>query len=291
MAYNAFGGFPQQQLPYSKERQDWMGKCKNKDLETKEVPDKHRRYDNHVFLVYMHVNKINGKVYVGITHHANPNKRWGYSGQLYTHCKKFVNAINKYGWNNFDHIILCRTTRERAIVMEQVLIAHYKRLGISYNLADGGEGTNCITDENRRKISERMRTNHPMKGKHHTLEARAKISEAGKRRIYTEEQKKQLLQVAELGRKTMRERGWWITEEGKKRIIEAHSIPVLQLSLEGDIIAEFPSVREADEYIHHGKRHNHIADVCNGKRKTDGGYRWVYKKDYELNKEGGQNEL
>lgn len=279
MAYNAIGGFPPQQLSFNKKREDWLGKCKNPNLNTEELSDPHRKYDNHVFLVYMHINKINGKVYVGITHHANPNKRWGYSGQKYTHCVKFLNAIKKYGWDNFDHYVICRTDKEKAKAIEITLIAHYKKLGISYNLSDGGDGTESITEANRRAISERMQKNHPMKGKHHTPEARAKISEANRKRVYTEEQKEQLRKAGELGRKKMKDRGWKRSEESIKKQVEKISNPVLQLDLSGNILREFPSTRVADEYMNHGKRCNHIADVCNGKRQTANGYRWKYKEE------------
>lgn len=275
MAYSAIGGFPSQQLH---SREDWVGKCKHLGLEVGEYTDPHRKYESHVFTVYMHVNKINGHMYIGLTHHVNPNKRWGYSGQKYTHCVKFTHAIKKYGWNNFDHIILCRTNRERAIVIERTLIAHYKRLGISYNLTDGGEGTECISEKNRRITSERMRNNHPMKGKHHTPEAKAKISEAGKKRVYTEEQKRQIAEAGNIGRETMRNRGYWVPKESIKKIAEKLSKPVLQMDLDGNIIAEFASASIADKTFSNGKGH-HIGSVCNGTRKTAYGYKWMYKEE------------
>lgn len=274
MAYNAIGGAP----PKENGRVEWQKHCNSFGLDTKEFSDPHRKYEDHIFQVYMHTNKINGKVYVGITHHVNPNKRWGYSGQKYTNSNKFVNAINKYGWENFDHTILCRTNKERAVVIEKALIAHYKRMGMSYNLSDGGDGAEAITEENRKKISERMRNNHPMKGKHHTPEARAKISEANKQRVYTEEQKEHLKQVSKLGRQTMLDRGWWMSEEGKKKVAEYHSKPVLQMDLDGNVIKEFKSAVEADRFLSNGKGH-HISDVCNGKRKTAYGYKWKYKEE------------
>lgn len=271
MAYMAIGEL---QTKHNK----WCCACGNTNLEIKETCDPHRKHENHLFLVYMHVNKVNGKVYVGLTHHINPYKRWGYSGESYQHSTKFINAIRKYGWDNFEHIVLCRTNRERAIIIEKTMIAYYKRLGISYNLCDGGEGTSCISEENRRAISERMKANHPMKGKHHTAEARAKISEAGRRRVYTMEQKRQLAEAAKIGREIMRNRGWWMSEEGKKKTAMRFSRPVLQLDKNGNIINEFSSAKEADEFYSSGKGH-HISDVCNGKRKTAYGYIWKYKDE------------
>lgn len=274
MSYSAIGGFPSQQHP----RKNWKSPCVHLGLDTGEHSDSHGKYENHVFLVYLHTNKINGHVYVGITHHVNPNKRWGYSGQKYTHCIKFMNAIHKYGWDSFDHVILCRTNKDRAIAMEMALIAHYKRLGISYNITDGGDGAESISEKNRKIISERMRTNHPMKGKHHTPEARAKIAETNKQRVYTKEHKEHLKEVSELGRWTMRNRGWWMSEEGKRKVSEKHSKPVLQISLDGKVIGEFNSATEADKVLSKGKGH-HISDVCKGKRKTAYGYKWVYKEE------------
>lgn len=77
------------------------------------------------YLVYKHVNKINGKIYIGITG-REPNARWrngnGYKGQSY-----FYNAICKYGWGNFDHIIIRKgLTLEEAELVEKILIKRYK---------------------------------------------------------------------------------------------------------------------------------------------------------------------
>ena len=54
------------------------------------------------YVVYMHKNKINNKVYIGQT--CNIKKRW--SPQAYKGSAHFYHAICKYGWNNFQHIIL-----------------------------------------------------------------------------------------------------------------------------------------------------------------------------------------
>ena len=54
--------------------------------------------------VYTHTNKINGKKYVGQTCQI-PEKRWK-NGNGYKRNPYFYNAIQKYGWDNFEHQIL-----------------------------------------------------------------------------------------------------------------------------------------------------------------------------------------
>lgn len=49
---------------------------------------------------------------------------------------------------------------------------------------------------------------------------------------------------------------------------------VLQLSLTGKLIREYPSVKEAER---NGFNHCNICQCCNGKQKTHKGFRWEYK--------------
>ena len=233
-----------------------------------------------MYTVYQHKNKINGKIYIGITSRI-PHERWGNNGCNYKSSPHFYSAIQKYGWDNFTHLVICRTSKDRAITLERTLIAHYKRLNLSYNIADGGEGAEAVSEETREKLKEIKSKNPPMLGKHHTLEARKRISEAGKKRVYTKEQKIQLAKVAAKGRETMKKDGWESLIKAAKESAIKNSLPVLQLDLDGNVLREFPSTIVADKFCHRGRRQNHISDVCNGKRKTDAGFRWVYKKDYE----------
>lgn len=92
------------------------------------------------FMVYMHINKQNGKRYIGITS-QDPVMRWA-NGKGYYRNKHFSDAINRYGWDGFEHVILSTNLdKESACAMEQKLIEQYKttdkRLG--YNLTTGGE--------------------------------------------------------------------------------------------------------------------------------------------------------
>jgi predicted GIY-YIG superfamily endonuclease len=120
------------------------------------------------YIVYLHISKITGEIYVGYTKNGNsPNKRWK-NGYGYTNCKKFYNYIKRYGWDSFYHIVLCYTSKKRALCIEHQLTKIYKHKNISLNILDGGqEGPSG------------------MLGKHHTLEAKQKIAKASKGRKMT----------------------------------------------------------------------------------------------------------
>lgn len=88
----------------------------------------------------MHRNRVNGKVYIGMTSMA-PNKRWEH-GHGYASCRLFNRAIKKYGWENFDHLILYdELTFEEACYVEAVLISKYESTNNhkGYNITSGGD--------------------------------------------------------------------------------------------------------------------------------------------------------
>lgn len=87
------------------------------------------------FCVYRHTNKINQKVYIGITS-QDPNKRWN-KGAGYINCTAFYRAIKKYGWNSFEHEILYKgLSNEEALSIETTLIKYYKERNLSYNIKE-----------------------------------------------------------------------------------------------------------------------------------------------------------
>lgn len=104
------------------------------------------------YIVYLHINKTNNKVYVGITRFTkNPNRRWR-NGIGYKETSLIYKAALKYGWGTFSHVILCKTTKERACLLEQSLIKLYKSRGLSYNIGLGGEGAESFSDETKEKL-------------------------------------------------------------------------------------------------------------------------------------------
>ena len=98
-----------------------------------------------LYLVYKHTNKLNGKIYIGITYHIeNPNIRWDYGGG-YSRKTPFGKAIQKYGWSNFEHEILeTNLTEIEAKEKEQFYIALFHSyildpLCNGYNATKGGD--------------------------------------------------------------------------------------------------------------------------------------------------------
>lgn len=57
------------------------------------------------YSVYQHLNKVNGKSYIGMTG-RNPISRWGTNDTNYISSPHFYAAIQQYGWNSFEHIVL-----------------------------------------------------------------------------------------------------------------------------------------------------------------------------------------
>lgn len=227
--------------------------------------------------LYRHTSP-SGKVYIGVTS-QDVKTRWHYGSGYYL-CKYFYRAIQKYGWNNIKHeVLFTGLSEDRAKRLEIDLIRHYKNLGISYNLTAGGDGWlgfhhseetkkkmstaktgRKLSEETKKKMSEaRMGRPGTMKGKHHTLETRAKMSAMRKGRtvIYR-------IPKEELSRKF---------REAQKDV----SIPVVQLSLSGEFIREYPSIGEAARAIEASR--NHISECCVGKLKTYKGYIW--RKNYD----------
>ena len=89
--------------------------------------------------IYTHISP-SGKVYIGQTRQKYLSSRWE-GGRGYKRCKIFFRAIQKYGWDNFQHIMLYDgLTPDEANSIECELIAEYKSKGMSYNSHPGGEG-------------------------------------------------------------------------------------------------------------------------------------------------------
>lgn len=209
------------------------------------------------YIVYKHVSPSN-KVYVGITHQTAA-RRWR-DGNGYKCCIKFKNAINKYGWNSFKHIIVAHgLTMDQAVRMERKLIKHYMDLGISYNIALGGE-CGPITEEHRKHLSESK------KGKPMHPKTKAALLKAITGRKVSEKTRKKL---------SISNTGKHHTDETKKKISMRHSKAVIQIDKNTEaIIAKYSSAKEAARAINFYAAN--ITRCCKDSTKSCKGFKWKY---------------
>ena len=254
-----------------------------------------------MWTVYIHTNKENGKVYIGIT--GQPvERRWRSDGNGYKKCLLFYRAIQKYGWDSFEHKILHEVkTKEEAEALEQKLIKEYKSNNVEfgYNIANGGR-VHHISEQTKKKISQTLKENyvkenHPNYGKKYSEEFKKKLSDAHKGKFGGENHpnygKRMPDEQKEKIRNTLKEKGIRPTEETiqkaisarrgsknseywYKRIKEAKSIPVVQMDKNENVIKVFNSITEASKEL--GISNSNITAVCKGRRKYASGYVWKY---------------
>lgn len=213
------------------------------------------------FYIYCHTAP-NGKRYIGQTR-LKPEKRWN-NGHGYDTQQHFKRAIDKYGWDNFEHVVLCSvSSKEYADFLEQWFISRWDTCNPDkgYNCAKGGAGPTGVTwdDERKQAFSEYMSgENNPMYGKHHSPETIALMSKNRSGKFISPE---------------MREfRTGVLLKANKDR-----QIPVRQLDLDGNLIATYAGVSEAEKAT--GFNHAGIWNTCRGNTDKAYGYRWEYVDD------------
>ena len=182
--------------------------------------------------VYVHITP-NLKYYVGITS-KNPVRRW--AGGYNYRTQLFYRAIQKYGWDNIEHLIVASNLSEvEAKNFEKILIRNLKSncSDYGYNCTIGGEGITGykhsadFVEKCRKRL---LGTNRP-----HKDETKIKIG---------------------------------IANKGK------YEKKVSQFALDGSFISKYYSIGEAGKQT--ATSPSNIGMVANGKRKSAGGYLWKF---------------
>lgn len=214
---------------------------------------------NDTYSIYMHINKINNKKYIGQTK-LKPKDRWGKNGNGYKN-QYFYNAIQKYGWNNFEHLILEDNLTEKEVnIKEKYWIKFYNTIVPNgYNISPGG--TNLST-ETRKKMSIKTKENW------------AKASEQRH-----EQQKELMIKL----NKTLDRTGKNNSMYGKHRFgKDAANKKKVRCIETGQI---FKTVTDASKWCNNGQAtlRSHIAQQIQGKRKSCGKHpithvplHWIY---------------
>jgi group I intron endonuclease len=196
--------------------------------------------------VYVHINNVNGKRYVGITSKPKPEDRWR-NGKGYSENPYFKSSIDKYGWDNFDHIILHEGLSETDAKEKEkyyIRVWDTKNREFGYNMTSGGDGT---------------------PGYYPSEETRKKLSIARMKENLSEET---------LKRRSDGLRGRKFSEQHKRKIGDGNSKEISMYTKDGNFIRTFKSAIEAE--IELNINHTHISQCCHNKRKTTGGYVWKF---------------
>lgn len=249
-----------------------------------------------------------GKSYVGQTTDEKHRRRCFFNNCCYSGTR-FDNAIRKYGVHNFKYEALFSDdfdSKEDAIPVlnekESYFIKKYDSYRNGYNMTLGGEGVRGHTLEGKSK--ENM-INHlkdyykshsnPFKGKKHSEDMRAYLSELAKNRTgerapmygkHLSDKQKAILSKCAKERKGSKNPFFnkKHTNKAKNAISTANSKPVLQIdAASGEVLKRFNSALEAGESLGNSKLNSEIVKVCRGYVSPSGrhyitckGYKWKY---------------
>jgi hypothetical protein len=230
----------------------------------------------------------------------------------------FYNKLNKMiRENNSPYIIKLKefSNEKDALDFEHLLIENIKNIknsGLLYNTTDGGVGFSgyIFTDETKEKMSknaienksylyfpDNSGENHPMYGKKHKKESTEKMSMSRVGRKQTTEWienrmiKIRGVSLSEEHKKKLSDinKGKFVSEDTKKKISKSKkgSTPwnqgfikdtILQIDFDNNIVKEWNSLIEIEKS---GFQKSNVINVCNGKRKSHKGYKWIYKSKFE----------
>lgn len=232
------------------------------------------------YTVYVHINKTNGKRYYGQTK-RDVAQRWENGNGYKKGQPVFYNAIQKYGWDGFDHIIVAKNlTLEEANELETKLINQFKTLSHEngYNILYGG-GNRNLPDSVKEKIRQahtgmisgpcseerKRKIGNANRGRVFSEESRKRMSEGQKGKHYSEECKKQ---------KSEQLKKEWALGIRKGKPVPSRRRPILAQRVCDEEILYFDSVTNAAQYLNIPR--TDISSTLTGRQKTARGYRFMY---------------
>jgi group I intron endonuclease len=261
--------------------------------------------------LYKITNKITGKCYIGVTIQADCQSRWRKhinSLRYKEGCPLLKKSMKKHGIENFTFDILIICFDEDVVKYEKEYIKKYNsQQPNGYNILSGGQiGDGLVgykhSPETIEKIKEKIRQfreknphhfetyreKHKKSFEHIDFSSCVKNSEkfkkamAERREQYrngtkkmSDEYKKKISEGLRKYFNTDTPDRARASEKQKEIIRKALSKPVVQYTIAGVLVKEYPSIAEADRTSTVKK--SNIQNVLSGKTKTAGGFVWKYK--------------
>jgi group I intron endonuclease len=191
-----------------------------------------------------------GKVYIGQSTDLK-TRRSHFFGSEHTFLMQYkglVEAVKVYPREQWKHEVLCTCPKSALDVCERFYIDTYKSINpkYGYNRESGGKKGYRVSEETARKISKSktgkcIGEDNGMFGKKHSEEAKKKM---GENHAY-----------------------FYGAEHSSSKAVN-------QYDKAGNFIKRWESIMDVEREL--GISHSHISTCCKGKRKSAGGYCWLY---------------
>lgn len=215
--------------------------------------------------IYLMTDTTNGMRYTGKHHYDKPELDPNYHGsgtiisKIY---KKRPETIKE------EYIKTCYSDEEMNSNEKHYIKVFDTLYPNGYNLTEGGDGV-VACEETRKKISEANKKRIGEKHKKFSDEVKKKLSEIHKG---LQSGNKHPMYGKHLSEESIRKR----TEKRTGMFNIKSSKPVLQYTLDGEYICEYPSVMEIKRVLKYGQ--GNISSCCRGERKSAYGFIWKYKE-------------
>lgn len=215
--------------------------------------------------IYKITNTTNGKCYIGQS--KDIEARWAKHLSVYKSSSdwELYRAFKKYGISAFKFEIIEECSIEALNEREIYWIAQYDSFNNGYNMTLGGEACNGTNDKAVYQYDLSGRFIKEYKSAHDA---------ARENNI----QFTNICKVCRDERKTAGGFGWSYVKTENIESIKTKRLgdgTVLQLTKEGEFVAEYSSAKEAKRQT--GIDDTTIGLVCKGRGKTAGGFVWKYK--------------
>lgn len=187
--------------------------------------DRNQLNIENIMFIYMLLNKVNGKIYVGQTV-RDVNKRLAQHRTVGARgARRFpiTLAIHKYGWNAFDKFVLdTAKTQEELNGLEAYWIERYDCIAPNgYNLASGGGQVGRMNEETKRKIGNASR------GRRHSEESKALMATARIGAKHEEETKRKMSKAHSAENGSNAKLNWEIVGEIRRRRLSGETLASL----------------------------------------------------------------
>lgn len=220
--------------------------------------------ENHHNCIYMYINKINKKRYIGqakdFTKRFKTHRQSTYNENNRGYNLPFHKAIRKYGMENFEIIILKKDLQTQCLLnfWESYYIEKYNSLaknGYGYNISSGGSNGNNFAGKTekemeilREKIRRRMSEANPMYSEQTRRKISVIVSERHKNMRKEERDKiNNKIRIKAMGRKHSQE-----TKDKLRELFTGGNSPnakkIKQYDLDGNLIKIWGSYSEACKY-------------------------------------------